>query len=405
MSQRVFLFGVPLAVGGANSESASACLLWRLAGIDVTILRLRRCLCRQTPANFAAFGPHLSYAAKLLAAGCQVVESEPGRLDEVPGLPGGIVVAFCNQHALHVLPELHALGCRLVYSPCMCYVSQQEQRVFADHPPAALHFQSRFQLSQTAGQYRRLGIPRGRQWRIRGALDLAEFPFAPTLRSGPMGHRGPAFRVGRLARPARTKWSRSLWPVLKAVREGAGGSGFGVRGGKPAASPPQVPSPEPRAPNPCLINVRARCMAWSPDIESKCGRAPKWARCYPAGALSAQDFLAGCHALLCMNGGDVENWPRVVLEAMAAGVPVVAQRQWGYREQIDDGRTGLLYDDDRQAAEQLARLAGDEAFRLRIAVDARRAVERLTDPATLGRQWCKLFASLEDRSHTRRRAA
>ena len=52
-----------------------------------------------------------------------------------------------------------------------------------------------------------------------------------------------------------------------------------------------------------------------------------------------------------VNGGARENWPRAGLEAMAAGVPIVAQNDWGWREMIEHGVTGFLGGDDCELAD------------------------------------------------------
>ncbi|HUU57615.1 MAG TPA: glycosyltransferase family 4 protein, partial [bacterium] len=56
-----------------------------------------------------------------------------------------------------------------------------------------------------------------------------------------------------------------------------------------------------------------------------------------------------------------ENTPAVILEAFAAGAPVVAARVGGVPEMVDDGVEGLLFEagDVRGLADILERLAGD----------------------------------------------
>jgi glycosyltransferase involved in cell wall biosynthesis len=79
---------------------------------------------------------------------------------------------------------------------------------------------------------------------------------------------------------------------------------------------------------------------------------------------------------------------------MAAGVPIVTQNQWGWREMIRHGETGFLCDTDEELAHWTAVLAHDEDRRLAIATAARQAVEQLADPATIWAGWRKLFASV-----------
>ena len=110
--------------------------------------------------------------------------------------------------------------------------------------------------------------------------------------------------------------------------------------------------------------------------------------------IPAQEFLARCHVLVPVNGGARENWPRVGLEAMATGVPIVTQNQWGWREMIRHGVTGFLCDTDRELAYWTAHLAYDERRRLVMAEAARAHVKKLADPNTLIPRWQTLFESL-----------
>jgi glycosyltransferase involved in cell wall biosynthesis len=70
-----------------------------------------------------------------------------------------------------------------------------------------------------------------------------------------------------------------------------------------------------------------------------------------------------------------------ILEAMAAGVPVVATDVGGVRDAVRDGETGLLVppSDPRALAEAIARLCGDRELSGRLAARAGREVrERYT---------------------------
>ena len=99
--------------------------------------------------------------------------------------------------------------------------------------------------------------------------------------------------------------------------------------------------------------------------------------------------------MLGLNGGARENWPRIGLEAMAAGVPLVCQNQWGWKEMIIDGQTGFLANSDEEMAFRLAQLAYDEDLRQAIIAAGTGAVHDLACPERIGQQWVRLFASLE----------
>ncbi|WP_372400572.1 glycosyltransferase family 4 protein (plasmid) [Azospirillum sp. HJ39] len=71
-----------------------------------------------------------------------------------------------------------------------------------------------------------------------------------------------------------------------------------------------------------------------------------------------------------------EGMPNVVLEAMAAGLPVVATRIAGNRDLVVDGETGLMLepDDVPALASAIARLAGDAPLCRRLGEGGRRRV-------------------------------
>ena len=80
----------------------------------------------------------------------------------------------------------------------------------------------------------------------------------------------------------------------------------------------------------------------------------------PLRLVAATDIFALC--------SEAEGLPRVILEAMLLGRPVVASSIVGSRELVADGDSGILYPcgDIGALAQALARLAGDAALRQRM---------------------------------------
>ena len=75
--------------------------------------------------------------------------------------------------------------------------------------------------------------------------------------------------------------------------------------------------------------------------------------------------------------GDRDGIPNVLVEAMAAGVPVVSADMSGIPELIEDGRTGLLVEpeDPSALADAVERLLRDPLLRRTLAAAARRKIE------------------------------
>jgi glycosyltransferase involved in cell wall biosynthesis len=98
-------------------------------------------------------------------------------------------------------------------------------------------------------------------------------------------------------------------------------------------------------------------------------------------------LLAGATAMVLPSvrarDGQMEGIPVALMEAMAAGVPVVATRLSGIPELVVDGETGLLVPerDPAALADGMERLAGDPALGARLAAAARDAVAERFDRA------------------------
>jgi glycosyltransferase involved in cell wall biosynthesis len=96
----------------------------------------------------------------------------------------------------------------------------------------------------------------------------------------------------------------------------------------------------------------------------------------------------------------------VVIEGMAAGVPVLAADAGGPAEHIEDGREGLLFPpgDVGALARVMERAAGDHELRVRLSVAGRRKAREFA-PEAVARQMLGLYREMagEDRSHRRMR--
>lgn len=331
---RVFLAGYPSDIGGANTEAWHLVRLWRKLGIEVHLIptwRLRG-----------------GYHGKLQALGCTTHRATPETLADVPGLRGATVVSLCNRGFMDHLDKFKALGCRTIWLNCMTQLFDWEVQTYERHGlPDLFIFQSEYQRKCLESQLARFGYKPEIARLIRGSFIADEFPwnFKP---------RGNEFFVGKLARPDAEKWPADLWQTLEPIPE-----------------------------------RRAVLMGVDDAIAKTLGPAPAWAEVLKPGAVPAKDFYARLHCLMAI-GGAKENWPRVGLEAMAAGVPIIAPDEGGWREMIRHGETGFLARVPCEAAEFAAKLANDEGLRHRIANAARASLAELT--AGVGEAWSELLA-------------
>ncbi len=108
----------------------------------------------------------------------------------------------------------------------------------------------------------------------------------------------------------------------------------------------------------------------------------------PAGVESATDFYRSLDLFLYRTGASTEAYGRVIVEAMAAGLPVVAYRRGGYVEIIEDGVNGFLFRSQEEAYDLVMALkfsshrrhvAGDAAMRRVIEIHGPEANQKELD--------------------------
>lgn len=104
----------------------------------------------------------------------------------------------------------------------------------------------------------------------------------------------------------------------------------------------------------------------------------------PAAAEECAPFLRDLDCFLYRTrDGWFETFGRVIFEAAATGLPIIAHRRGGYVQFFKDGEEILLFDTDEEAFELVMRLKADQDLRERIGRNARRRVEALYSRAGL----------------------
>ena len=339
----VYVFGTPSAVGGAGTELWHTLRLWRQMGLPVTCIPTWQ------------ISPY--WLKRLQAIGCRVLPLTPEEIPSYRPLREGVAIAFCNRAFLELAPELRRCSIPLVWAGCMNWLFSAEIHFYRRFGPMdAYVFQSQYQMRTLLPQLAPWGVSRQQAYLIRGAFFADEFPyrFRPRL-------PGELLVLGRLCRASPDKFPQNFWTLLGRV-------------GRP---------------------IRVQVMGWSPQLTRRFGPPPAWAEVFPPGAMPAGDFLASLHVLIAPTGKAVENWPRIGLEAMATGVPVVAPASGGWPEMIRHGQTGLLFRSDEEFCSQIRLLYDDDSLRQKLAQAARDdLLEHFANPTTLSTRWHRLFNHL-----------
>jgi glycosyltransferase involved in cell wall biosynthesis len=94
-----------------------------------------------------------------------------------------------------------------------------------------------------------------------------------------------------------------------------------------------------------------------------------------------------------------EGWGMTLTEAAACGTPAVATRIPGHLDAVDEGRSGLLADDEAQLADGIAAIATDAALRERLRAGALAHAERFAWTSTA----TGVLEALAEDAHRRRR--
>jgi glycosyltransferase involved in cell wall biosynthesis len=145
---------------------------------------------------------------------------------------------------------------------------------------------------------------------------------------------------------------------------------------------------------------RARLLFVGPILEHGYGRRFRSALAKVAGAAHRPAVrpraMPGLYAAAdaVVNSSISEGMSNSLLEAMAAGVPVLARANTGNRAVVSYNRTGLLFGSERDFLRSGARLLRDARLRERLARAARRQAQKRHSAATEAAAHIRLYRAL-----------
>jgi hypothetical protein len=134
--------------------------------------------------------------------------------DEVPGLAGKTILAFCNSGFLAKIKDYKELGCKLVWSGCMTYIDRSETSQYEDGAPTMDRWvvNSEYQQMRVTPGLLKFGYKKHQIVRIPTPLFLDDMPFSPR----PHEPETP-FVIGRLSRASTDKFSSNTWKIYESI--------------------------------------------------------------------------------------------------------------------------------------------------------------------------------------------
>lgn len=154
--------------------------------------------------------------------------------------------------------------------------------------------------------------------------------------------------------------------------------------------------------------LRARLLFVGPILERGYGRrfraALRAARGARHRAALSPRQMPGLYAAAdaVVNSSVSEGMSNSLLEAMAAGVPILARANQGNCAVVSHGRTGLLFTSERDFLREAARLLTDAGLRRRLASAARRQARRRHSAAAEAAAHVRLYRRLTRRKRNAR---
>ena len=324
----IWIGGYPSFVGGADSELDHNIDLWRAAGIEVNLVPM--------------FGWDPEMRRLCDARGCRTHEYHPGVFK------GKVLASWCNGEFLKALPDIMEKGkpSRIIWFNCMTWTFEAELEAHRNRWIDLFGFVSEYQKGCL--------LPKLEVIHPVNVFEGYKPYFNPMSASQGIRFDYPRpreyFAVGRVSRDDANKFPADMWQIFA-----------------------KVVAPVP---------VKAFVLGYGPNADSRTGPAPPgldWQTWAPGG-IPARDLYGRLHCLIHKTGGSRESYCRSLVEAMAAGVPAIVERDYAFPELVEDGVTGWLCSTSDEMSYRASHMAFDDSLRRRIALAAESALRNEIAP-------------------------
>jgi glycosyltransferase involved in cell wall biosynthesis len=318
----VWVAGFPSRYGGADTELDHAVDLFRSYEFSVNLVPM--------------FGARAEMANSVLKRGCSIHSYQAGIFADKT------VISYCNGQFLQRLPEIcrHGRPRKVIWFNCMTWPFRAEMDAHRQGLIDIFGFQSRYQARILGPELNRI-------------RPFKSFPYVPyfNMRRYRWSHRSfnGEYRVGRVSRDDAAKYSSDMWRIFDNIK---------------------VPS---------RLNKKVFILGYGPNAARKTGPAPPsldWMT-WNGNGIPMEKFFGIIDTLVHRTGGSRENYPRVIMEALAHGAVPIVENAYGLPEMVYHGETGFLANTSEEMSEYATLLAGNPGRHERMARWGREALESL----------------------------
>lgn len=356
MKREIWFSGYVHSQGGAGPEMAHLIDLFLQKGVEVHM-----CVFPWVTDVLDANNPRRRWCDE---RGVHTHVYEPGIFKDK------VLVCFCQNDFMDKLPEIAETGRpRLtIWFNCMTWNHGKEAQYHRDGLIDVFGFQSQYQRQVLLPFLLATGKP---VREMEGYLPYFSLR-GDNLHTPQFQQRVPGeeFVIGRLSRDDAAKWPGDWWEMCFRISAPQAKKVFAIGYGPEA---------------------RKKC--GDPETQEFAARLNRqwWGYCSNS-AQVMNDFWPQINLLLHTWDGFKENYPRALLEAMAAGVPIICDRAGGNPEIVQDGVTGFLVESADEAIYRASQLAWDEALRRRMTLDALHWLqENAANPERAWEAWKPIF--------------
>lgn len=316
MLNEICVIGYPSYCGGADTELLDQIKLWSKIGLKTIII----------PTSDPKDNINLSE-----------YNTSIEEIKAYKECAGKHVISFCNPHFLNDIHEIRKYAKTITWVNCMCFNFKEEIEAHKNGYIDYFLYQTKHQYDRCAPRLMYTNS-KFNIYHIKPWFDTTKFPFIEDRNE---------FFYGRISRSSLSKFNKHQFEIYRNIH----------------------------------FNAKGIVLGWSKDLEDKRPdenvkylKDNNLVTFYKEREISQQEFYKKCSAI-CMTTDTFENYPRVAFEAMSSGTVLIVDNRGGWKELIEDKKTGFLCDEPQEFSFWLDNLIMNRSIVKEIAKNARAKLE------------------------------